>query len=56
MLDPDKYDEDNENQASNPDQKIEPNCAIVMSKCWTELLAILLYFSWVVVLSLGLLH
>jgi hypothetical protein len=55
MIDPDKYEEDNENQA-NPDQKIEPNCAIVMSKCWTELLAILLYFTMVVIFSIGLLH
>lgn len=56
MIDPDKYEDDNENQASNPDQKIEPNCAIVMSKCWTELLAILIYFSMVVIFSIGLLH
>lgn len=45
-----------ENDANNPDQKFEPSCSVVMSKCSGELLAILLYCAMLFMMMVGLIH
>lgn len=56
MQDPENFDEDIEQSASNPDQKTEPNCGVVIQKCWSELLSIMLYVVMLVTLTTGLIH
>jgi len=54
-FDPESND-DEEGSGSNPDKKIEPNCTIVIAKCWGELVAILLYVTMTALLVIGLLR
>lgn len=56
MQDPENFDEDTEQQANNPDQKTEPSCSVVIQKCWSELLSIMLYVVMLVTLTTGLIH
>jgi hypothetical protein len=55
MQDPELFEKAQE-QANNPDQKVEPKCSIVMSKCCGEMLAITLYFTMVMLMLIGILH
>lgn len=56
MQDPETFDEELDSQANNPDQKTEANCGIVIQKCWSELLSILLYLLMNVMMLTGLIH
>ena len=56
MQDPENFEEDVEQQANNPDQKTEPNCGVVIQKCLSELLSIMLYVIMLVTLTTGLIH
>ena len=53
MQDPDNFDDEGETSANNPDQKTELNCGIVISKCWGELMGILLYVLMLAILITG---
>jgi hypothetical protein len=49
-----EYNDTKNEQANNPDQKLEPKCNVVLKKCFGELFAIGLYILALCFLIVGL--